>query len=161
MGIEARRETAKVCDMIFASAFVFRTMWVLVQLFQGIDISTLSTRVCMSAENVSKSVCHAIALHTMTLATVWAFDLDRHAWKPKVLDQRIPAEDLAIVVHYNFRAHHHTDPRVRGTKPEAVVRHLQGATELAPLELRQQLLPVQFGWSMKTFYLLIRRHDHH
>ncbi len=140
----------------------------------------------MSAENVSKGVCHAIALHTMTVATTWAFDVDRHAWKPKELDlqnknycismsyahttftewvnviyQRVPVEDTAKVVHYKFRAHHHTDPWVRRTKPKAVVRHLQGATELAPLELRQQLLPVLFGLRNKTFYLLIRRHDHH
>ena len=36
-----------------------------------------------------KGVCHAIALHTMTLATVWAFDVVRHAWNPIELDLQI------------------------------------------------------------------------
>ena len=70
----------------------------------------------------------------------------------------VPVEENERTVHYSFRA---PNPRVRRTNSEAIVRHLQGATELAPLELRQKLQPVRSDLGRKAFYLLFRRHDRH
>ena len=75
-----------------------------------------------------KTSTTAPACYTHTLRIQNGFDM---------IYQRLP--DTAIVVHYNFRAHHDSDPGVRRTTPKEVLRHLKRTSDLAPLELRQQL----------------------